>query len=116
MKELDGIAAKWFSFGIHLEVPYHELEIIHHDHGKNARRCMAELMKWWLDHDLEAKWSTIVQTLAQIGRKPLAYAIAHNHGLCKIQCTTNLWEGGKGMGVQVYRRGEQEMREGHDGR
>ena len=81
VNELDDIAAKWVSFGIKLEVPYHELQIISHDHGQNARRCMAEMMKWWLDHNLEAKWSSIVQALAKIGKRHLACRIAQSHGL-----------------------------------
>ena len=82
--ELDEVAAEWDCFGVKLEVPYHELEIISHDCGQHARRCMRKMIKWWWDHELEAKWSTIVHALAKIGKRNLAYKIALNHGLYKL--------------------------------
>ena len=82
--ELDEVAAEWDVFGSKLEVRYHEVEIISRVCGQHARRCMRKMMKWWLDHNLEAKWSTIAQALAKIGKKKLAYNIALDHGLYKF--------------------------------
>ena len=77
---LDDVSAKWRLFGVQLEVPYHELDIINYNHGKDARVCLMEMIRWWLDHNLEAKWSTIVQALTKIGKRRLAYDMALKHG------------------------------------
>ena len=85
--ELDDVSAEWRLFGMKLKVPYKELKIITHDCGQDARRCMMATIKWWLDHNLEAKPSTIVQALAEMGKKNHAYKIALNHGLYKFTCS-----------------------------
>ena len=81
------MSAEWHLFGMKLKVPYKELKIITHDCGQDARRCMMAMIKWWLDHNLEAKLSIIVQALAEMGKKNLAYKIALNHGLYKFTCS-----------------------------
>ena len=85
--ELDDVSAKWRLFGMNLKVPHSELDIIRHNCGQDARECMTAMIKWWLDHNLEAKLSTIVQALAEMGKKNLAYKIALNHGLYKSTCS-----------------------------
>ena len=95
------MASKWDLFGVKLEVPYKELNVIRSDCGQDARRCMMKMMEWWLDNDLEPKWSTIVQALAKIGKRNLAYEIALNHGLYKLtykglmECKYEREEGGR---------------------
>lgn len=80
VNKLDDVAAKWFSLGVQLKVPFKDLQIISCDHRGDVRRCMMEMIQCWLNNTRDTKWCTIVHALAKIGNKSLAHEIALDHG------------------------------------
>ena len=70
------ISAKWEPLGIFLGLDSHFLENIEHDHPRNAKQCLVEVLKLWLKQsDPEPSWSALVETLQQLDEEKLAQRI-----------------------------------------
>lgn len=80
--ELD---AQWREFGTHLRMESTLMDNIHKDKS-NVGACMLQLVEKWLGHqdgtgDLPRTWTTVVQAVEKMGRKPLAQKLAEQHGV-----------------------------------
>ena len=91
ISELDDVV-DWFQFGLHLDIPEHELLSLQHPdtHGKVfARPSQAtyadvgvrmEVLTLWLIHATDVTWTSVVRALVGIKMEPLAWKIATKYG------------------------------------
>ena len=77
MKELETVD-HWFSLGIHLNIPAHELEKLKLTHGYR-KEGMSEMLRAWLKSG-EASYAMLVDALVAIGMFSLARKIAMKYG------------------------------------
>ena len=79
---MNDVTAQWVLLGVQLNVPYSKLQAIRCTHKEDPVSCMMEMINCWLSTTPDAKWSIIVQAIAEIGNQLLARKIAQNHGTC----------------------------------
>ena len=77
MKELETVD-HWFSLGVHLNIPTHELEKLKLTHGYR-KEGMIEMFRAWLKTG-EASYAALVDALVAIGTLSLARKIAVKYG------------------------------------
>ena len=73
------MAAYWFTVGVFLGVPYHELQIIRNDYRDQSKECLRETLAAWLTGK-EASPAAMVQALRAAGMVVLARKIAVKYG------------------------------------
>ena len=76
----------WYGLGLVLGIPYSKLQTIESDFsgaqvGRTLRLLSYVLVEWMQNHQ-EATWSTLVQALSSIGKRPAARRIAREYGMC----------------------------------
>ena len=81
MRELQDVN-DWVMLGIYLGIKMSKLEEIEVDYPSLARRRTQMLQEWL--NNVTPTWSAVVQALAGIGKRRLAYELAEEHGWLKI--------------------------------
>ena len=74
----------WYHFGLCLEVPDHQLQIISENYPRNTVMCKIEMLRWWMQNKTGKKWATVVQALVNTGSRVAACKVALKHGEYKI--------------------------------
>ena len=59
--------AKWYGLGVQLGIPTATLSTIESDHPYDARRCMTEVILWWLQNSQECSWAKLAQAVEAMG-------------------------------------------------
>ena len=77
MKELE-MVDHWFSLGVHLSIPTHELEKLKLTHGYR-KEGINEMLRVWLKTG-EASYAMLVDALVGVGMLSLARKIATKYG------------------------------------
>ena len=81
LKELSKVE-KWFMLGIFLDVPVDQLEKIESSHQqRELERCMIDMLKYWLNNNVNASWKDVVRALEQINQLVLAATVKQKY-LC----------------------------------
>ena len=78
----------WYTLGLNLGLPKHELDKIECDYQKNDRR-KAEMLDLWLRRTPNATWNDVMRALEQMGENRVVENICKIHGEGMI-CMT-LW-------------------------
>ena len=73
MKYNTEMAPQWSYLGIQLlEAKDSKLDVIQRDHSGDIERCCTEMLKFWLNVDLNASWDKLIIALKQIKLNKLA--------------------------------------------
>ena len=84
MNELSIVVDKWFEIGIQLEIKPHILKAFEQQHSKDPRRCLSEMLQYWLDGKAceasRVNWETIIEALESpsIGEAAFANLLRQN--------------------------------------
>ena len=81
----------WFVFGIALGLPIIKLKSIEASHLKEGvKRCIVEMLQYWLDTTPAACWQQVIATLEQVDLIALASRIKEKYhpegALCVCVC------------------------------
>ena len=91
--ELKKVEPNWFVFGIRLGVPTYQLKKIEKEYQKESKRCMIEMLDYWLNNNTSSSthtiWNDVVLALEEIDNKALATQIRRDHlsttqGVCAL--------------------------------
>ena len=67
INELNIIVHKWFEFGIQLGIEFHILKSFEMEHSKDPKRCLSEVLQYWLDgkacEKSQVNWETVIEAL-----------------------------------------------------
>lgn len=67
INELSIIVHKWLEIGIQLEIELSTLKSFELQHNKDPRRCLSEMLQYWLDGKAcersRVNWETIIEAL-----------------------------------------------------
>ena len=88
---LSEVGSDWFVFGVALGMPISKLRSIEASHLKEGvKRCIVEMLQYWLDTTPAACWQQVIATLEQVDLIALASQIKekyHTEGaLCVCVC------------------------------
>ena len=63
--DLVTVVDKWYLIGVKLEVEPSVLKEYEQEYNNNPRRCLAEMLQYWLDGNTPAcvKWETMIEVL-----------------------------------------------------
>ena len=79
LKELKTID-NWFVFGVHLRVPYYQLQRIKSSHrSEEIELCKVDLLQYWLDNDMSASWKAVIRALEEIDQLVLAATVKQKY-------------------------------------
>ena len=79
---LSAVAANWKQFGLQLDVPADELDIIQANNPHNVRQCMSDTLQWWQAKYPERGWSEVMDALRSplIDRNDTSNEVATKYG------------------------------------
>ena len=81
-QELSSVA-EWYTLGINLGLPKHELDIIRKDFDREGvLQCRLEMLTLWYDNHPDVTWSDLVKALDQTSQKRLAHKLALKYSKC----------------------------------
>lgn len=67
INELNLVVHKWLEIGIQLGIKFHVLKTFELQHNKDPRRCLSEMLQYWLDgkacEKSHVSWETIIEVL-----------------------------------------------------
>ena len=70
----------WFHLGLYLGVPAHQLLSIECERMRNVEQCKTYMLIWWLEHEAQRTWTSVVRALEGMMMEPLARKIATKYG------------------------------------
>ena len=77
---LSEVGSDWFVFGIALGVPISKLKSINVSYLKEGvKRCIVEMLKYWLDTTPGACWEHVTAALEQVGLITLASQVKQKY-------------------------------------
>ena len=77
---LSEVGSDWFVFGIALGVPISKLRSIEASHLKEGvKRCIVEMLQYWLDTTQAACWQQVTAALEQVDLINLASQVKHKY-------------------------------------
>ena len=79
LDSISTLAAKWFHLGLALRLSHGTLEIIEHNHPKDARRCQTEMITTWLQNSSNPSWQALASALSSLDRVDIATMITIDH-------------------------------------
>ena len=79
LDSISTLATKWFHLGLALRLSYDTLEIIEHNHPKDARRCQTEMITTWLQNSSNPSWQALASALSSLDRVDITTMIATEH-------------------------------------
>ena len=60
-------AAKWHHLGVQLGIPPPTLSTIECNYPCDARQCMTEVLRWWLQNAPDCSWAKLTESLEAMG-------------------------------------------------
>ena len=77
---LSEVGSDWFIFGVALGLQISKLKSIEASHLKEGvKRCIVEMLQYWLDTTPAASWQQVIATLKQVDLTALASQIEQNY-------------------------------------
>ena len=82
LKVLHGLI-RWFSLGIHLNIPYSQVKALCRQYGDDDERGLTEVINSWIKSG-EASWPSLAIALKNIGEIDRARQITTEYGILYI--------------------------------
>ena len=73
-QRLHSVRSKWYTIGIHLDVPPGDLNAIAQEHGKDCDRCLGEVLYNWERRECDITWENVIEMLISPGMKDVHLA------------------------------------------
>jgi hypothetical protein len=92
INELNTVVLKWLEIGIQLGIEFRILKSFELQHNKDPRRCLSEMLQYWLDGKAcersRVNWETIIEALESpsINEEAVARQLREN---MQLQYETN---------------------------
>ena len=61
-------ALKWKVIGTLLGITSGKLDIIEHDNREKAEQCCNEMLRWWVQIDLDASWEKLFTVIEAVNK------------------------------------------------
>ena len=76
------VTSKWWSLGLQLGVPPHQLDTIQSNcaqYPDTSNRCLASMFEWWLRNSYECTYESLATALNAIGRRDLTLKVCQEN-------------------------------------
>lgn len=77
-RQLGGVT-DWYTLGVYLRLPTSDLKVIDEGrHGNQPRRCMMDMLEFWLGYEKNPSWLLVADAVRQMGHVVLAERITNS--------------------------------------
>ena len=73
-ERLHSVRSKWYTIGIHLDVPPGDLNAMAQEHGKDCDRCLSEVLYNWERRKSNITWEDVIGMLISPAMKDVHLA------------------------------------------